>query len=129
MEITKTIANCPMDEFLPQAYKLVAEFKKVFGDKKIQAIRQKMPKFDGTETPEERQAKIQEQGGENLKEILSELMTKEPKKTAKLIALMCFIDEKDIKEYNGIDFMLPVFDILANPQIINFLVRLMDLTR
>ena len=106
MEITKTIANCPMDEFLPQAYKLVSEFKKVFGDKKIQ-----------------------EQGGENLKEILCELMTKEPKKTAKLIALMCFIDEKDIKEYNGIDFMLPVFDILANPQIINFLVRLMDLTR
>ena len=88
-----------------------------------------MPKFDGTETPEERQAKIQEQGGENIKEILCELMTKEPKKTAKLIALMCFIDEKDIKEYNGIDFMLPVFDILANPQIINFLVRLMDLTR
>lgn len=127
MEITKTIANCPVEEFLPQAYKIVAEFKRLSEDKKIKAIRAKAPKFSGTETLEEQEKIKQEQGAKNLEEILRVIMVEEPKKMARLLALICFVDEKAIQEYSGIDLMLPVFDVLANPQIINFFTRLMGL--
>lgn len=127
MEITKTIANCPVEEFLPQAYKIVAEFKRLSEDKKIKAIRAKAPKFSGTETLEEQEKIKQEQGAKNLEEILRVIMVEEPKKMARLLALICFVDEKEMQEYSGIDLMLPVFDVLANPQIINFFTRLMGL--
>lgn len=127
MEITKTIANCPMDEFLPQAYKIVAEFKRLFDDKKVKAIRARAPKFNGTETLEEQESLKQAQGAKNLEEILRVLMVEEPKKMARLLALICFVDEKDMKEYSGIDLMLPVFEVLANPKILNFFTRLMGL--
>ena len=127
MEITKTIANCPVEEFLAQAYKIVAEFKRLFEDKKIKAIRSKAPKFSGTETLEEQEKIKEEQGAKNLEEILRVIMVEEPKKMARLLALICFVDEKEMQEYSGIDLMLPVFDVLANPQIINFFTRLMGL--
>ena len=127
MEITKTIANCTVEEFLPQAYKIVAEVKRLFEDKKIKAIRAKAPKFSGTETLEEQEKIKEEQGAKNLEEILRVIMVEEPKKMARLLALICFVDEKEMQEYSGIDLMLPVFDVLANPQIINFFTRLMGL--
>ena len=127
MEITKTIANCPVEEFLPQAYKIVAEFKRLSEDKKIKAIRAKAPKFSGTETLEEQEKIEEEQGAKNLEEILRVVMVEEPKKMARLLALICFVDEKEMQEYSGIDLMLPVFDVLAKPQIINFFTRLMGL--
>jgi hypothetical protein len=123
----KTIANCNPVEFLRQTNKIRHQAGDLLTKCKIAEIRKHVPEFTGDETAEEKKAKIEAQAKINMNDMLDALMDENAEKTAEFLGLMCFVEPEDIANYTGVDFVTPAAEILANKNVMDFLLSLVKL--
>lgn len=128
-KIEKTIATCNATEFMAQCYKIAGKARALFVKAGVGDIRKRVPEYKEEDTPEERKEKMQKQGKENIWAIFDELFGKYPKETTELFGLMCFIEEKDIEKYNGMELISCCLDMLGDENVASFLVSLSKIFR
>lgn len=116
----KTMANCSPIEFLSQGYKIIDKVSKLLKETRVLDIRKKTPSFSPEDTEEEKKAKIDAQSKKNIMEMLQVLMEENPKETAEVLALLCFIAPEELENHKGIEFIQPAIEILTSSEVLGF---------
>ena len=123
----KNLANCDPIEFLIQTNKIRKSVEKWLTATDIHNIRKRLPKYDDKMDSEER-AKIRNaQMRENLNAIFDACFEEHPVETAEVIALACFVDPKDVRNYKGSEFLGAVGEMMANEDVQSFFISLVSL--
>ncbi len=117
----KTLANCNPVEFLKQTNKIRHAVSHLLQDSGVMEIRKHLPKLTGEESPQEKKEKEREQSRKNMNDILDALMEKDAEKTASVLGLMCFMNEKDMEKAKGVDFLVPAMELLTSKPVLDFL--------
>lgn len=131
------LANCKPSEFLVQTNKIRKAVAKWLDLTKVMEIRKTMPTLIKPEvdaTAEERiqiMAKnkeiMEKQGKENLSKILDEMLEKHPKETLEILALMCFVDPKNVDDHPMYEYIGAINELISNQAVLGFFTSLMQL--
>lgn len=138
MQERKNLANCKPTEFLRQTARVRKAVEKWLKETKIMEIRSR--KVEGIETvPDDadldaayeirrRNAqKITAQQRKNFNDILNAVMDEHPDETLELLALLCFIEPKDVDNYDISYYLGNFAELISNKDVINFFTSLAQL--
>lgn len=122
----KNLANCKPSEFLKQTNlirKSVANWIKVTD---IMNIRRRKPDFTGIpESDHDARAAVMEaQTRENLNAILESMLEEHPDETLEILALVCFVDPKDVDKHTVTEYLDSITEIISNKSVLNFFTSL-----
>lgn len=123
--ITKTLANCKPSEFLKQTNKIRKAVAKWLELTDVMNIRKrKIEGLDENAEPEAQKKAIAEQMKRNLNDILDEVLDKHPDETLELLALMCFVEPKDIDKYPTIEYLNAITSLIGDEAVLSFFTSL-----
>lgn len=123
--ITKTLANCKPSEFLRQTNKIRKAVAKWLELTDIMNIRQRRVEgLDENAEPEAQKKAIAAQMKRNLNDILDEVLDKHPDETLELLALMCFVEPKDIDKYPTIEYLNAITSLIGDEAVLSFFTSL-----
>lgn len=126
--ITKTLANCKPSEFLKQTNKIRKAVAKWLELTDVMNIRKrKIEGLDENAEPEAQKKAISEQMKRNLNDILDEVLDKHPDETLELLALMCFVEPKDIDKYPTIEYLNAITSLIGDEAVLSFFTSLVRL--
>lgn len=130
----KNLATCKPSEFLKQTNRIKKAAEKWLNDTDILNIRKNLPKLETIDKDadvEERnrifeanQEKARKQMLENTSKILDAIMEDHPDETLELIALLCFVEPKDVDNYTVEEYLKSVTEMLTNKAVIGFFTSL-----
>lgn len=120
----KNLANCKPSEFLAQSNKIRKAVSEWLTLTDILNIRQQKPKFEIDMTDEERERLTTEQVQKNLNEMLDQILEEHAEETLNVLALMCFVDPKDVDEHPMDEYIEAFNELINNQTVINFFVSL-----
>lgn len=120
----KNLANCKPSEFLAQSNKIRKAVSEWLTLTDILNIRQQKPKFEIDMTDEERERLTAEQVQKNLNEMLDQILEEHAEETLNVLALMCFVDPKDVDEHPMDEYIEAFNELINNQTVINFFVSL-----
>lgn len=120
----KNLANCKPSEFLAQSNKIRKAVSEWLTLTDILNIRQQKPKFEIDMTAEERERLTAEQVQKNLNEMLDQILEEHAEETLNVLALMCFVDPKDVDEHQMDEYIEAFNELINNQTVINFFVSL-----
>ncbi len=123
----KTLATCTPREFLKQTARIRHLAADWLDATKILDIRKEVPVFPKDATKEEREELISKQVKQNLSKILDAVLDEHPDETLDLLALMCFIEPKDVDNYTVEYFLGAISELLSNKAVISFFTSLVQL--
>lgn len=130
----KTLANCKPSEFLKQTNKIRKAAAKWLTATDILAIRKNLPRLiEITEdmTDEEREeatmqnrTALRAQARENAVAILDAVMDEHPDETLELMALLCFVDPKDVDKHTVSEYLEAFTELIGSEAVIGFFTSL-----
>lgn len=120
----KNLANCKPSEFLAQSNKIRKAVSEWLTLTDILNIRQQKPKFEIDMTAEEREKLTAEQVQKNLNEMLDQILEEHAEETLNVLALMCFVDPKDVDEHPMDEYIEAFNELINNQTVVNFFVSL-----
>ena len=120
----KNLANCKPSEFLAHSNKIRKAVSEWLTLTDILNIRQQKPKFEIDMTAEERERLTAEQVQKNLNEMLDQILEEHAEETLNVLALMCFVDPKDVDEHPMDEYIEAFNELINNQTVINFFVSL-----
>lgn len=130
----KNLATCKPSEFLRQTNRIKKAVEKWLTDTDILNIRKNLPKLETIDKDadvEERnrifeanQKKARKQMLENTSKILDAIMEDHPDETLELIALLCFVEPKDVDNYTVEEYLTSVTEMLTNKAVVGFFTSL-----
>lgn len=120
----KNLANCKPSEFLAQSNKIRKAVSEWLTLTDILNIRQQKPKFEIDMTDEERERLTAEQVQKNLNEMLDQILEEHAEETLNVLALMCFVEPKDVDEHPMDEYIEAFNELINNQTVINFFVSL-----
>lgn len=123
----KNLANCKPSEFLKQSNKIRKSAEKWLTVTDIMNIKKKQPTIKEGATEEERKAAEIEQAKKNLSEILDKVLDEHPDETLEILALVCFVDPKDVDNYPIGDYLQTFYELIENEAVIGFFTSLVRL--
>lgn len=133
MSLEKNLANCTPKEFLVQTNRLRKSAEKWLKATDIMNIRKNIPKLNipPEATPEET-TKIMEKHREdlskaakkNFSEILDQILESHPDETLELLALVCFVEPKDVNNYKMTEYLLDITEVLEDEAVLSFFTSL-----
>ena len=123
----KNLANCKPSEFLKQTNRIRKSVSKWLSDTDIINIRKRMPNIPDDATDEERKKAIERQAKENLKSLLDAILEEHPDETLGLLALLCFVEPKDVDNYEITEYLESFNELINNKAVLNFFMSLMSL--
>lgn len=122
--IEKTLANCKPREFFAQTNLIRKSAEKWLKDTNILNIRKTKPDFPEGATEEQKQAALEAQIKNNLSDMAEAILEKHPDETLDLLALLCFVDPKDVDEYPMEDYLNALADMIGNKAVLRFFTSL-----
>ena len=136
-EDRKNLATCKPSEFLVQTNKIRKAVEKWLTVTDIMNIRKQVPELEdftsGMTTDEIERVKehnkelIAEQSKKNLSKILDSIMDEHPQETLELLALLCFVEPKDVDDYPVSFYLGNLNDLLNNEDVLGFFTSLVQL--
>lgn len=138
MTLTKNLANCSPKEFLVQTNKIRKSVEKWLKVTDIMNIRRNVPTLEIPEglSPEESEKvlkehkqKLNDAARKNLSAMLDSILEKHPDETLELLALLCFVEPKDVNNYKITEYLANVTEILNDEDVLGFFTLLMRLER
>lgn len=131
----KTLVNCTPEEFLVQTYKIKQSVSKWLTDTDILNIRKRLPeglvKVNDIPEGESKEKVLEnnkkllaEQGKKNLSAILDAIMVDHPKETLEILALICFIEPKDVNNHKMHEYLVAINEIINDEAVIGFFTSL-----
>lgn len=139
-EKMKNLANCKPSEFLSQTSKIRKSVEKWLELTDIINIRKRMPigmpeitadlsKDELEAVNEKRRQMLLKKAKENLSAILDACLDDYPNETLEILALCCFVDPKDVDDYEMKDFLNAALDMIEDETVIRFFTLLMRLAK
>jgi len=123
----KNLANCTPTEFFKQTNLIRKSVSKWLTDTDIVNIRKRIPALPEDISLEERTKAMEKQANENFTAILDAIMEEHPDETLELLALVCFVDPKDIDKHPMSEYMGAIAELLSNVDVLNFFTSLTSL--
>lgn len=133
----KNLVSCTPTEFLSQTMKIKRTAEKWIKDVEFTEIRNTVIDLEEAKENEsieelklrsQRNAKkIQQQGITNLSKILDNAFEKYPNETLELLALVSFIDPKDVDDYPIREYLLNLNAMIQDEAVLNFFLSLVQL--
>lgn len=123
-KIEKNLANCTPREFLRQTGKIKKSVEKWLTATDILNLRKQVPKYNDDMTKEERDNATAEQVKTNLSRILDAILVDHPDETLELLGLLCFIEPKDVDNYQISEYLNNFAEIIGDEAVLNFFISL-----
>lgn len=120
----KNLANCKPSEFLRQTNLIRKSVANWLDVTKVLRIRKNRPLISEGMTDEEKRAAIEKQTSKNIQDMLDSIMEEHPDKTLEILALMCFVDPKDVDNHEMSEYLESFAELIGNKSVINFLLSL-----
>lgn len=128
----KTLVNCTPSEFISQTYKIKKAVEKWLDITKVLEIRKTPVNLESIDKnlPEEEQKKalreaLNKQARKNLSDMFDSMFGEHPNETLELVALMCFIEPKDIDNYEIREIFGAFNEIINDEAVVGFFTSLM----
>lgn len=135
----KNLANCKPTEFMVQANKIRKAVEKWLTVTELREIRSTQPVLETVPvgvSDEERERifkankeKQEEQAKQNLSAMLDSILEKHPQETLEVLALISFIEPKDIDNYSVSDYLGSFNEVINDKNVISFFTSLMSMGR
>ena len=136
-EERKNLANCKPSEFLAQTNRMRKAVAKWLDVTKISETRKIVPKLavipenatkeQAIEIQAENRKLMAEQSKENLSKILDEVLENHPDETLEILALLCFVEPKDVDKHSIAFYLSNIADILNDKDVLSFFTSLAQL--
>lgn len=133
----KNLANCKPSEFLKQTFRIKKNVEKWLDHTDIMSIRKNMPemlKIESGMTEDQRQVvfeenkkRLQSQSMKNVMEILDAVMDTHADETLEILALCCFVEPKDVDNYDISFYLNSISELIRNESVIGFFTSLAQL--
>lgn len=117
----KNLANCKPSEFLKQTNRIRKSVEKWLKVTDIIGIRDQKPIFDEGMTDEEKREATEKQAIKNINEALDEALDKHPDETLEVLALLCFVEPKDVDNHPVSEYLQSFTDLINNKAVLSFL--------
>lgn len=133
----KNLATCTPREFLKQTSLIRKSVEKWLRATDIMGIRKHLPDLEAVtpdmdaETREkivsENRRKTEEQMNRNLSAMLDQILDEHPDETLELLALICFIDPKEVDDHPMSEYLGAVNEMISDKAVIGFFTSLAQL--
>ena len=123
----KNLANCKPTEFLKQTNRIRKSASKWLADTGVLEIRKRQPNIPDDATDEERKKLQEKQAMENLSLMLDAALEDYPDETLELLALLCFVEPKDVDNHEVAEYLTAFSEIISNQAVLNFFISLAQL--
>ena len=120
----KNLANCKPSEFLKQTNRIRKSVGKWLTDTDVLNIRMRKPEVADDATEEERLEANVKQAKENLTAIADAILEKYPDETLEMLALLCFVEPKDVDNHTMSEYMDAMTEMMNNESVIGFFTSL-----
>ena len=125
----KTLANCKPSEFLAQTNKIRKSVSKWLTATDIANIRKRMPELPEDVGEKDRKEAFAKQAKENLSAILDAILDEHPEETLELMALLCFVEPKDVDSHPVGEYIMAINELLQDETTVSFFTSLTSLAR
>ena len=123
----KTLASCKPSEFLAQTNKIRKIAEKWLKNTDLMNIRSNKPKYPEGASEEEKKKILQDQVKENLSRMLDAILEQNAGETLELLALVCFVEPKDVDDHPMSEYIMAVTELLNDKAVLGFFTSLMRL--
>ena len=123
----KNLANCKPSEFLAQTNKIRKSVNRWLTDTDIMNIRKRLPDIGEDATDDERRTALDGQARKNFDAILDAMLEEHPDETLEVLALLCFVEPKNVDDYPMSDYLQAMTDMMNDRAVINFFTSLISL--
>ena len=130
----KTLANCKPTEFLKQTNRIKKATEKWLTATDIMAIRRNMPELEvpDLDASVEEKARIMAENKQkrdaqvraNVSQILDNILDKHPDETLELLALVCFVEPKDVDDHTIDEYLTAITEMINNEAVLGFFTSL-----
>ena len=133
MTLEKNLANCTPKEFLLQTNKVRKSAERWLKVTDIMNIRKNVPKLvipdDATaeetaEIMDKHREELKRAARKNISDMLDSIMEKHPDETLEILALMCFVEPKDVNKYKITEYLRNVTEIINDEAVLSFFTSL-----
>lgn len=134
MSERKNLANCKPSEFMSQCGRVAKSAEKWLKATDIINIRKRVPKMQPI--PEDATAEetdkimtdykksLSEAAKTNLADMINAIFTEHPQETLELLALLCFVEPKDVDKHSISFYLANLTDLLSDKEVISFFTSL-----
>ena len=133
----KNLANCTPTEFLVQTNRIRKSAEKWMKATDILGIRKNVPKLDAitadmddkerARVASKNRKKTEAQMQKNFSAILDAVLDEHPAETLEILALVCFVEPKDIDKHPMSEYIDSIADLISNKAVLNFFTSLVQL--
>lgn len=136
MALEKNLANCTPEEFLIQSNRIRKSAERWLKATDVMNIRKNVPKLDlpdglskeeTSKRIEEHDKKVKEAARKNFSDMLDSILEKHPKETLELLALISFVEPKDVNSHKITDYLTNVTEVMNDESVLSFFTSLMRL--
>lgn len=122
----KNLANCKPSEFLRQTNLIRKSVEKWLKLTDLMNIRQRKASFEGIPEGDHdaRVAAVEEQARQNLNDMLCAMLEEHPDETLEVLALVCFVDPKDVDDHTVAEYLDAFTELMSNKSVLNFFISL-----
>ena len=133
MTLEKNLANCTPKEFLLQTNKVRKSAERWLKVTDIMNIRKNVPQLvipdDATaeetaEIMDKHREELKRAARQNISDMLDSIMEKHPDETLEILALMCFVEPKDVNKYKITEYLRNVTEIINDEAVLSFFTSL-----
>ena len=130
----KNLANCKPSEFFKQTVRIKKAVEKWMTETDIMNIRKNVAKpspITQDMTDEEKRAAVddfrrrtEEQARKNMSKIFDAIFEEHPDETLELLALLCFVEPKDVDEHTIDEYLKAITEMITNEAVLGFFTSL-----
>lgn len=130
----KNLANCKPSEFFKQTVKIKKAVENWMTETDIMNIRKNVAKpspITQDMTDEEKRAALddfkrrtEEQAKRNMSRIFDAIFDEHPDETLELLALLCFIEPKDVDNHTIDEYLKAITEMISNEAVLGFFTSL-----
>lgn len=116
----KHFANCTPDEFMSQVVKFRGPFVDWVEEIGIPEIRARRPEGYEDMSHDEKVEAISKMSAENMGEIITIALEKNPEATKNLMCLATFTDPEDFNNHTMVEYLTAIMQMLSNAEVKGF---------
>ena len=123
----KNLANCKPSEFLRQTNLIRKSVSNWLDVTQVLNIRKNKAKLHDGMTEEQKQKATEEQISSNINLMLDSILEEHPDETLELLALVCFVDPKDVDDHPVGEYLESIGELLNDKSVMSFFSSLVRL--
>lgn len=125
----KTLVNCTPREFLTQTVKIKKAVANWLTATDIMNIRKRKPTLAEGLTKEQERAAYMDQARANISAMFDSIMEAHPDETLELLALMCFIDPKNVDDHPMDEYLTALNEMMGSEAVLGFFMSFQKLAQ